>query len=67
MKRTLSRAELAALLGVKEQTLAKWHCRSPRRGPRSRKRGHRVFYHRDDVLSWLDDPESHESAHHPAR
>lgn len=65
LKRTLSRAEVAGLLALKEQTLAAWACRS--RGPRFFKRGHRVFYRRDDVLAWLDDPERHEAEHHEQR
>lgn len=60
-KRILTRGELAALLAVKEQTIAKWVCLQ--RGPRRIKRGHRVFYRLDDVREWLDDPVAHEAAH----
>jgi DNA-directed RNA polymerase specialized sigma subunit len=65
LKRNLSRAEVAKLLAVKEQTVAKWACLG--RGPRFFKRRHRVFYRRDDVLAWIDDPEQHETEHHEQR
>ena len=65
MKRVLSRRDLAALLAVEPQTIAKWHCL--RRGPRSFRRGHRVFYSLDDVRDWLEDPVAHEAAHHAQR
>jgi len=63
MMKTLTRREVAAMLQVKEQTLAKWACGEPRRGPRFTIRRHRAVYRLDDVHAWLADPASHEAAH----
>ncbi len=65
MKLHYTRRELAALLGLKGQTLAAWACRG--RGPRARKRRGRVLYHALDVESWLADPAGHEDFHHRKR
>ncbi len=61
MKLHYTRKELATLLGIEPQTLAAWSCRG--RGPRVRKRKHRVLYHALDVESWLADPAGHERHH----
>lgn len=48
----LSPADLAALIGIDERTLAVW--RSTRRGPDFVRLGRAVFYRRADVLSWVE-------------
>jgi len=59
-KTTFSREELAALLGLKMQTLAAWHCQG--RGPVFRKRGRRCIYDAAAVAAWLDDPAAYRAA-----
>lgn len=59
MKLHLTRGDLAALLGVKPQTLAAWACRG--RGPVFRKRKRRVLYAAGDVAAWLDDPAAYDA------
>ena len=63
-RKTLTRAEVAAMLRVKEQTIAKWGCSRPQRGPRFVIRRHRAVYRLDDVFAWLADPAAHEAGHH---
>lgn len=60
LKLTLTREELAELLGVKMQTLAAWAVSG--RGPRFTKRRHRAIYRRADVAAWLDDPAAYEAS-----
>jgi transcriptional regulator with XRE-family HTH domain len=55
-----TREELAALLGLRVQTLAAWACRD--RGPMFIKRGRRVRYRAIDVAAWLDDPTAYRTA-----
>jgi len=62
-RKTLTRAEVAAMLRVKEQTVAKWACLRPQRGPRFVIRRHRAVYRLEDVHSWLADPAAHEAGH----
>ena len=45
--------EAAKYLGHSPKTLAQW--RSQGKGPRSLKRGGRVFYRLDDLRQWLAD------------
>jgi hypothetical protein len=59
-KANLTREELAALLGLKAQTLASWACRN--RGPRFWKRQKRVLYRAGDVAAWLADPAGYDAA-----
>jgi transcriptional regulator with XRE-family HTH domain len=59
-KANYSREELAALLGLRTQTLAAWACRN--RGPRFWKRKHRALYRAADVAAWLDDPAAYDAA-----
>jgi predicted DNA-binding transcriptional regulator AlpA len=47
----LSPADLSALIGVDERTLAVW--RVQRRGPDFVKLGRAVFYRRADVNAWI--------------
>lgn len=63
-RRWITRRDVAALLKVEVQTLAKWACSRPRRGPRFVIRRHRAVYRLDDVHSWVADPAAHEAAHH---
>jgi hypothetical protein len=48
----LSPADLSALIGVDERTLAVW--RVGRRGPDFVKLGRAVFYRRADVNAWIE-------------
>jgi predicted DNA-binding transcriptional regulator AlpA len=48
----LSPADLSALIGVDERTLAVW--RVQRRGPDFVKLGRAVFYRRGDVDKWIE-------------
>lgn len=48
----LSPADLAALIGVDERTLALW--RSQHKGPDFCRLGRAVFYRRADVLAWVE-------------
>lgn len=48
----LSPADLSALIGVDERTLAVW--RSQRRGPDFVKLGRTVLYHRADIVTWME-------------
>jgi len=48
----LSPADLSALIGVDERTLATW--RAQRRGPDFVKLGRTVFYRQADVTAWID-------------
>ena len=48
----LSPADLAALIGVDERTLAVW--RAQKRGPDFVKLGRAVFYRRADVNTWIE-------------
>jgi predicted DNA-binding transcriptional regulator AlpA len=48
----LSPADLSALIGVDERTLAVW--RAQRRGPDFVKLGRAVFYRRGDILAWIE-------------
>jgi hypothetical protein len=48
----LSPADLSALIGVDERTLAVW--RVQRRGPDFVKLGRAVFYRRADVDKWIE-------------
>ncbi len=48
----LSPADLAALIGVDERTLAAW--RSGHRGPDFVRLGRAIFYRRADVLAWVE-------------
>ena len=48
----LSPADLAALIGVDERTLAVW--RSTHKGPDFVRLGRAVFYRRADVLAWVE-------------
>jgi predicted DNA-binding transcriptional regulator AlpA len=48
----LSPADLSALIGVDERTLAVW--RVQRRGPDFVKLGRAVFYRRADVNAWIE-------------
>jgi predicted DNA-binding transcriptional regulator AlpA len=48
----LSPADLSALIGVDERTLAVW--RAQRRGPDFVKLGRAVFYRRADILAWIE-------------
>jgi transcriptional regulator with XRE-family HTH domain len=59
-KANLTREELAALLGLKTQTLATWACRN--RGPRFWRRRKRVLYRAGDVAAWLADPVAYDAA-----
>jgi phage terminase Nu1 subunit (DNA packaging protein) len=63
MKKWITRREVAALLKVQYQTLSKWACAVPRRGPRFVIRRHRAVYRLDDVFAWLADPAAHEAGH----
>jgi predicted DNA-binding transcriptional regulator AlpA len=47
----LSPADLSALIGVDERTLAVW--RAQRRGPDAVKLGRSVFYRRADIETWI--------------
>lgn len=60
MRANYSREQLAALLGLKVQTLAAWACRG--RGPRFWKRRRRVLYRAADVAAYLDDPAAYDAA-----
>ncbi len=64
MKKWITRRQVAALLKVEIQTLAKWACSRPRRGPRFTLRRHRAVYRVADVADWLADPAAHEAIHH---
>jgi predicted DNA-binding transcriptional regulator AlpA len=48
----LSPADLAALIGIDERTLAAW--RSAHRGPDFVRLGRAIFYRRADVLAWVE-------------
>jgi predicted DNA-binding transcriptional regulator AlpA len=48
----LSPADLAALIGVDERTLAVW--RAQKRGPDFVKLGRAVFYRQTDVNAWIE-------------
>jgi hypothetical protein len=48
----LSPADLSALIGVDERTLAVWRMR--RRGPDFVRLGRAVFYRRADILAWIE-------------
>jgi len=48
----VSPADLSALIGVDERTLAVW--RVQRRGPDFVKLGRAVFYRRTDVNAWIE-------------
>ena len=48
----ITRAELAKQLRVTTRTLDKWSWL--RQGPRKIKIGSRCYYHRQDVLDWLN-------------
>ena len=48
----LSEADLAAMLGMKESSLANW--RSDREGPDYAKLGRFCFYRAEDVKEWID-------------
>jgi hypothetical protein len=48
----LSPADLSALIGVDERTLAVW--RAQRRGPDFVKLGRNVFYRRADIVAWVE-------------
>jgi hypothetical protein len=48
----LSPADLAALIGVDERTLAVW--RSTHKGPDFVRLGRAVFYQRSAVLAWVE-------------
>jgi predicted DNA-binding transcriptional regulator AlpA len=48
----LSPADLAALIGIDERTLAVW--RSAHRGPDFVRLGRAIFYRRADVLAWVE-------------
>jgi predicted DNA-binding transcriptional regulator AlpA len=48
----LSPADLSAMIGVDERTLAVW--RVQRRGPDFVKLGRAVFYRRADVSAWVE-------------
>jgi predicted DNA-binding transcriptional regulator AlpA len=48
----ISPADLSALIGVDERTLAAW--RTQRRGPDFVKLGRAVFYRRADVTAWIE-------------
>ena len=52
----MSRAELAAELGVSVDTLMRWERR--RYGPKCVKAGRKALYKRSSVLAWLDAQES---------
>ncbi len=52
----MSRAELAAELGVCVDTLMRWERR--RYGPQCVKAGRKALYKRSTVLAWLDEQES---------
>jgi predicted DNA-binding transcriptional regulator AlpA len=49
----LSPADLAALIGVDERTLAVWRAGLRPRGPDFVKLGRAVFYRRADVNAWI--------------
>lgn len=55
----LTRAELAAELGVTVDTLCRWECR--RSGPMCVRVGRRVMYRRSNVEKWLRKLESKKS------
>lgn len=58
---TMTREEVAALLGLRMTTLAAWACRG--RGPKfTKRRNGRVAYRRADVEAWLADPAADEAA-----
>jgi hypothetical protein len=48
----LSPADLSALIGVDERTLAVW--RTQRRGRDFVKLGRNVFYRRADIVAWIE-------------
>lgn len=60
LRSNYTREQLAALLGLRVQTLAAWACRG--RGPRFWKRRRRVLYRAGDVAAWLDDPAAYDAA-----
>ncbi len=64
MKKWITRREVASLLKLQYQTLSKWACAVPRRGPRFVIRRHRAAYLLADVEQWLVDPAAHEAMHH---
>jgi predicted site-specific integrase-resolvase len=45
--------EAAKYVGLSSKTLAQWRCQG--KGPRSVKRGGRVFYRLDDLKQWIAD------------
>jgi predicted DNA-binding transcriptional regulator AlpA len=50
----ISPADLSALIGVDERTLATWRTGPKRKGPDFVKLGRAVFYRRADVTAWID-------------
>lgn len=48
----LSPADLAALIGIDERTLAAW--RAMHKGPDFVRLGRAIFYRRADVLAWVE-------------
>lgn len=48
----ISRHDLAISLGLSEDTLWRWDAK--RTGPQSIKLGHKVYYQRSAVRSWLE-------------
>ena len=50
----LSPADLSALIGVDERTLAVWRAQPQRKGPDFVKLGRAVFYRRADVDKWIE-------------
>lgn len=56
-RRLMTRAEVAQLLGISENTLRQWRYRGID-GPRSFRAGGAVRYRREEVLRWLAEQEA---------
>ena len=59
--------EAAAMLDLKEETLATWRAENPGKGPPYVKIGRKVYYRKPDILAWVDkqviDPEAPKPKH----